>query len=436
MIAALAAGVRRAEARSRELLGISEDLQMERASLGAFAYFRDLFPEASTFSVVCGRGANGGDGLALARHALLAGLCPVVCFPAGEPASDSLASCQLARVRASGGRVVDWAELATDPHASRPVVDAVFGTGLARDVDGIWPEVFAWMSARPVLSLDLPSGVDPDTGRPRAFAVRARATATFGRIKAGLLLDPGRDLAGEVRVVDIGIPERCWEGEDAIQVLDGEWARGRLPPRPRDAHKGVAGRLLLLAGSDELMGAAILAASAALRSGAGLVEVVSTRSVSQRLAGVLPEAMAFAGIGDGVDVQDLTRRAERADAVVAGPGLGTGSDARTALERILSRCTGPLVLDADAINLVAAHPSLSDSFRAVARARGAVATPHPKEASRLLGVPVGQLLSNPLEAARALSGRFGAVAVFKTSTPVVAAPDGRLAVGTAGHPGM
>lgn len=431
MILSLPSACRRAEARARELLSLSEDLQMERASLLAWSFFQELFPGHRTFAVPCGPGSNGGDGLALARHALLDGFRPIVHFPGSEPAPGGLAALQLSRLRALGIHPASRAELVALP-PDVPAVDALFGTGLSRGLSGEFAEASAWLSVRPTLALDLPSGLDGATGRPFDGAVRALATITFGRAKPGLFLDPGREFSGEVRVADIGIPSCCWEGEESLALMDSQWARGCLPRRARGAHKGSAGQCVLLCGSSSYPGALTLSASGALRSGAGLVLAATTAELAASVVQAIPEVLGRTAIGPGHE--PISRILTKADAVLAGPGLGQGDDAIQALAGILESWEGPLVLDADALNLLASRPDLRDLLRG--RKGSLVLTPHPAEAARLLGTSAEELLQDPIESARRLSLEFQAVAVFKTATPVIASPDGELALGVAGHPGM
>jgi NAD(P)H-hydrate epimerase len=422
-----------------ETWGLLEDVLMERASLGAWAMFRGRFAAAEAVVVVCGPGANGGDGMALARHAFVDGIRPVVVGLGREPDPTSAAGRQREILRRLGVEVVPWSEFRDGGAGAgmEHAVDALFGTGLSRALEGQAAEAAAWLSTRQTLALDLPSGLDGATGRASGPCVRAVATATFGRSKPGLHLHPGRDFAGEVRVVDLGLPPASWDfAQGAVELLDGRWARDRLATRPRGTHKGGAGRVFLLCGSNAYPGAAILCASASLRSGAGLVSVGTTDSVVQLVVSAVPEAVASVAVGEAPDAEALRGRVGKADALLAGPGLGTSPQAATALESLLRHARGPVVLDADALNLVASSPELSSLFVSVAASRGGVLTPHPLEASRLLATPTEVLLGDPLQAASLLASRFGCVAVFKTSTPVVASPDGRLAIGVAGHPGM
>lgn len=441
MIVAFPESCRAAERHAMDELGLREDVLMERASLGAWAVFRSTFPGARDFAVVCGPGSNGGDGLALARHARIDGFRPAVVLLGGIPKESSAAGRQLRLLRSFGIAVEDW-DAFRDSRAFQSGqelagVDALFGTGLKRPLEGAFAEAARWLSRRPTLALDLPSGLDGATGRPLGECAKAVATATFGRSKPGLHLHPGREFAGAVHVVGIGLPQASWDVAGTMaHLLDDSWATSRLAPRSRGAHKGNAGRVFLLCGSDAYLGAAILSASAALRSGAGLVQVGSTESVASRIAMAVPEAMGALAVGDSVDLQELSKRIESSSALLAGPGLGKSAHARVALKRLLERAAAPVVLDADALNLCAEHDDLRQDLLRLARGTGVVLTPHPAEASRLLGQGVDSLLADPIRTARELSERFCAVAVFKTATPVVASPDGRVAIGTAGHPGM
>lgn len=441
MIVAFPESCRAAERHSMDELGLREDVLMERASLGAWQVFRSTFPAAREFAVLCGPGSNGGDGLALARHAWCDGFCPAVVMVGAPPKVDSAADRQLRLLRNFGIPVEDWSALRGSRtfQAGQELVgvDALFGTGIKRPLDGVALEAARWLSGRPSLALDLPSGLDGATGRPLGECVKAVATATFGRSKPGLHLHPGREYAGTVHVVGIGLPQASWDVAGAMaELLDDSWAAHRLAPRARGAHKGDAGRVFLLCGSDAYLGAAILSASAALRSGAGLVQVGSVESVASRIAMSVPEAMGTVAVGDSTDLQELSKRIESSRALLAGPGLGKSAQSKVALKRLLERAVAPAVLDADALNLCAEHDDLRQELLRIAQGPGAVLTPHPAEASRLLGEGVDSLLADPIRAVRELSSRFQAVAVFKTATPVVASPDGRVAIGTAGHSGM
>ncbi len=441
MIVQSSSTCRAAETHAMETFGLEEDVLMERASLGAWKIFRHLFPESRRFAVVCGKGSNGGDGLALARHAANDGICPVVVLV--DPQIDPSSACgrQLDLLRKLGIEPVTWQVFRQSEDVSgsglMPGVDALFGTGLRRALEGEALEAACWLSHRPTLALDLPSGLDGSTGRPLGACVKAVATATFGRAKPGLFLHPGRDFAGEVQVVDLGIPEESWGlAGEPIQLLDQDWATGRVAPRSRGAHKGDAGRGFLLCGSDDYFGAAVLASSAALRSGIGLIHVGSTPFVATRLAQIVPEVMGMVAVGGEASRSIVSKQIEAADALLAGPGLGQSPQALDALKGLFKHLNSPLVLDADGLNLCATHPDLQYELVRVSKSHGAVLTPHPKEAARLMESTVEALLADPLQAAKSIAARFGAVVVFKLATPVIASPQGQVAIGIAGHWGM
>lgn len=432
----LPSACRDAERIAREESAIPEDELVERASLGAWKIFKDLVPGLWEFAVVCGPGANGADGLALARHAREDGFRPTVLLVGREPPAGGAFARQLERLQPLGVPASRWTGAPNLP-ADAAAVDAMYGTGLSRPLQGDALDASRWLSARRTLALDIPSGLDGATGRPLGDAVRALATATFGRSKPGLHLHPGREHVGAIHLVDIGIPPSAWaKAGSPIGLLDDRWASKRLAPRPRGAHKGDAGRVFLLCGSDAYPGAAILCTTAALRSGAGLLFVGSTESVVQRLPLAVPEAIALDAMGPGADPDLFASRVAESDALLAGPGLGQGDTALAALRSLLALARSPLVLDADALNLLSLHADLRESFAGLARTRGAVVTPHPGEASRLLGRPVAGILSDPIGGARDLATRLGCVAILKTATPVVASPAGELAIGIAGHSGM
>ncbi len=423
--------MRRAEARAREMLELSEDLQMERASLEAWRVFCEFFPEADRFVVLCGPGANGGDGLALARHAQLNGLHPIIRFPGKLPDPASLAGLQLRRLEHLGIMPAPPEDIGTLPEGT-PFVDALFGTGLSRPLSGVFAEAALQCSQHPGLAIDIPSGLDGRTGQPLGTAVKAKVTVTFGRAKPGLLLSPGREYTGELRVADIGIPPEAWEDAEELTILDDEWAGGQLPPRTRGAHKGTAGKAVLFTGSDAYRGAAVLAGSAALRSGAGLITIASAPSVASSIAWTVPETMGRIVLGP--EAEPWGQILSKASAVLAGPGIGQSEKTADALAELLAVWDGRLVLDADALNLLSLHPEWKSFL--LGRPFPAVLTPHPAEAARLLKRPVPELLEDPVAAARELTEAFHAVTVFKTATPVITAPDGRAAVSIAGHAGM
>ena len=301
------------------------------------------------------------------------------------------------------------------------VIDGLFGIGLARNITGEHAELVAYANRQrcPVLAIDIPSGIQSDTGQVLGCAVRASHTLTFIALKPGLLTGDGPDHCGEVRVAQLGLerlpPAGAWVAAPGL-------FRSVLKPRPRSFHKGLAGSLGILGGAHGMAGAALLAGRAALKMGAGRVYV----GLLDRLAvdyGCLELMLRQV---DDVLGQDL-------DAVVAGPGLGRSEHAATLVGAVLAS-DWPCVLDADALNLIAEDDDLRHACER--RSADTLITPHPGEASRLLNLSVHEIQADRVAAARALARRYNAHALLKGNGSVIAARDGHLFINTTGHPGM
>jgi hydroxyethylthiazole kinase-like uncharacterized protein yjeF len=374
---------------------------------------------------VCGAGNNAGDGLVLARLARAAGLSVTTSLLVAPERFKGPAARAVADCRAAG---VELAPFTPGALGADVIVDALLGTGLSRPVSDEFQAAVEAINAagRPVLALDLPSGLDADSGWPTPVAVRATMTLTFLGLKQGLFLGAAVDYCGELEFAGLELPAG----------LGAEWAtplrrlaygdlRRALPRRPRTAHKGSCGRLLLVGGGPGMPGAIRLAAEAALRVGAGLVYVAThPDSVGSVLAG-RPEIICRS-VSSGVDLEELLRLA---DGVVIGPGLGQSAWALE-LWRSALRTELPAVLDADGLNLLAVHTH---------ERRDWILTPHPGEAARLIkGATVEAVQRDRPAAARALAARHGAVAVLKGPRTLVAAPAAGepLRVCDRGNPGM
>jgi NAD(P)H-hydrate epimerase len=417
---------------------------MERAGKGAAAVVRRRWKRCRTV-IVCGRGNNGGDGFVVARHLRRAGF-PVEVFLAG-PASAVRgdAARMLAAWRRAGGRVRECADAsALDPLRASLVraalvVDALLGTGLNAPVEGLHAAIIDAVnaSAAQILAIDVASGLSSDNGRPLGTAVRATVTATFGHAKVGQVLYPGLEHTGELEIVDIGLRRDAVDTVGAtVHVLEPRTVGALLPRRPRNAHKGTFGHVLVIAGSRGKTGAALLATEGAGRAGAGLVTTASAAILQPTLEGHVREAMTAAlpdgrdgtaALGDGVA---LLRLLEGRDAVVCGPGLGVNPDTRTLVATIVRTARAPLVLDADGLNCVAGTGVLRE------RLGPTVLTPHPGEMGRLLEVTTAEVQADRLRVARQLATRDQVVVVLKGARTVVVAPDGRAAIVPTGNPGM
>lgn len=411
--------VRALDRRAIQELGIPGIELMRRAAAAGFATLRRHWPDARRIAVYCGPGNNGGDGFLLGALALEAE-CQVVLFALTDEAHGDAATART-RFEQAGGRVRQWNEATDLPVADVHVV-ALFGTGLTRAperhvADLIWR---LNRSGQPILALDLPSGLQADTGQCPGEAIKADVTVTFIAHKRGLHTGRASDCVGTLELDTLDLPESLWEGVEPDALL---LRPETLPRRPRDAHKGSNGHVLAIGGESGTAGAIRLCGEAALRAGAGLVSVATREANLFALNAARPELMPH-----GVDgPQSLQPLLERADVLALGPGLGQGAWGH-ALWLTALDAGKPLVLDADGLNLLAREPRRFE--------QPAVITPHPGEAARLLGIAVTEVEADRFAAARALARRYNAVAVLKGAGSLIADPRGRVAVCPWGNPGM
>jgi NAD(P)H-hydrate epimerase len=318
--------------------------------------------------------------------------------------------------------------------------DALLGTGLDRDVEGRYAEAIEFLNHQPfVFAVDIPSGVHGRTGQKMGVAVAADATATFGAVKQGQALYPGRDLCGDLHVIDIGIPPWVMsEVGRSADLLDEAWTFLRMAARPDDYHKGKSGKLLILAGSHEKTGASLLATRGALRSGAGLLTVGTHEAVIPRIAPTINEAMAAHMLSEVPDEnceERLREFLQDMDAVGMGPGIGTSDGSRQALHAVLESDVDAAVFDADALTLLAKEDDYA-KLRGFAQGATVVLTPHPGEMSRLCRCEISEISADPVGKATELADETGATIVLKGAATVVTSPDGRVGINSTGNPGM
>ncbi|HEX7124849.1 MAG TPA: NAD(P)H-hydrate dehydratase [Thermodesulfobacteriota bacterium] len=425
---------------------------MERAGRAAFeAICRRFASEwAGRVALLCGPGNNGGDGFVVARHLVSAGARSVRPLLVGRrdqvrgDAARALAALEAAAPGLLAEAPDEAALVAALPPAVDLAVDALFGTGLARPLEGVHRRAVEWLNGcgAPVVALDLPSGVHAGTGAVLGVAVRARLTVTFGLAKLGLALDPGASLAGRVEVVDIGHPRALLDAAPGDRLLDRDEvapALARLLPRDPAGHKGTYGHVLVVAGAQGTAGAAALAALGALRAGAGLVTVAAPASLRPALETKLWEAMVRPlpegpdGALDASALPLLVELAAARDAVVLGPGLTTRPGAVTVVRELARRVERPLLLDADGLNALGGAEGLA-ALKGAAGPR--VLTPHPGEMGRLLGRTTREVEADRPAAAREAARLSGAIALLKGHRTLVARPDGALAVNSTGNPAM
>ena len=392
--------------------------------------------------VLCGKGNNGGDGFVVARLLLQEGF-PVrvmLCARRADLAGD--AAVHAARFVEAGGEIQELPDAAEVEAAFAEaageyqlVVDALLGTGLSRPpaphitaAIGCVNAVRGGSERLRVVAVDLPSGLESDTGRAPGAVVRADRTVTFGTLKYAHVLPVARALVGEVEVADIGLdPRALREVEGGVQRIERADVRGLLPRRAEEAHKGDSGHLLLVAGALGTAGAAALAGRAALRAGAGLLTIATTTAVRAEVAANLPEAMT--AIYPAWSKEAWHSEAARRSAFVVGPGLGQGASAGRAVDSLLGLAVVPGVVDADGLNLLGQvdRPLRADSA-------GLVLTPHPGEMARLCGITTAAVQSDRLGTARSLAARAQAVVVLKGSGSLVVGPGGEAWLNPTGGP--
>jgi ADP-dependent NAD(P)H-hydrate dehydratase / NAD(P)H-hydrate epimerase len=401
--------------------------------------------------VLCGKGNNGGDGFVVARRLLDLG--PTVYLVGTRADVRGDARLHLGVFERSGGAIeelasaADWESRRERALGADLIVDALLGTGLNQQPSGLVGQVIADLASsarqrsRPLVAVDIPSGIASDTGELAWATVEATLTVTFAAPKYGHVLPPACDRVGELMVTDIGIPRSLLETAELWLLERNDAARVYTPRRP-DAHKGGFGHVLVVAGSVGKTGAAILSGSAALRAGAGLVTVATPAPALPMVAAGPPELMTEAlptGSAGTLQSEAISRAltlAEKRDAMVLGPGLGQGAETREFVRQVVRRSSVPLIVDADGLNALAASPRVPAGLDALRRDRPTVLTPHPGEMARLVGHDTKEVQRRRLEMARALALETGAVVVLKGHRTLVADGSGRTAVNPTGNPGM
>jgi NAD(P)H-hydrate epimerase len=440
-----AAEMREIDRRATEEYGVPSSDLMERAGAGAAeVVIEGGFERGGKATILCGNGNNGGDGFVAARYLKNAG-AEIICWVIGERdelTADTLRN--LIHAEDAGVRVRPYRPEESDDMLRRDLsesaltMDALLGTGSRgrlrepiRRIARLTNE-----TAKRVIALDLPTGMDADSGAIDPDTVRAALTITFGFPKRGMYVLPGREVCGDVVVIDLGYPE------DTIAVSTGVllWNEiaSLLPPRDPRGHKGTFGKIAVVAGSPGMTGAACLAAESAIRSGAGMVKLLVPRALVPVCAAKLTEVMVF-GMPDseGVFAKNAIDAAapflEEADAILLGPGMSTVESARHFVRAILEHNEKPLVLDADGLN------AIQDSKKATTKrlARSAsILTPHAGELARLLGKTIEELVKDHVGSARQAASSFGSEVIFKGAPSVVASPQGAADLCSLGNDGM
>ena len=442
------AQMREADRFTIEEIGIPSLVLMENAGRQVVAAIEAAYEErlAGRVAVLCGRGNNGGDGFVVARTLLQRGV-DVAVFVVGSLAQvrgDARTNLDiLGRLGVTVVEINDeqsWELHFSEISQCTLIVDAIFGTGLKSALRGMMETVVADVNAVgiPVVSVDLPSGLSADTAHLIGDCVQAAMTVTLAAPKIPLVLPPAEAYAGDVVIADIGIPSEIIDGVEGahVELLTPEAVREGIEPRAEDAHKGDFGRVTIVAGSRGKTGAAYLAAMGALRSGAGLVTVATPGSCLPIVASMAPELMTEplaefeAGTVTGEDIERVLELPQ--DVLACGPGLGRTAAAGDFVRTLLDRATVPLVLDADALTVLADDPG-----RLTGREeRAVIITPHPGEMARLIGSSVEEVQANRIGVATDFATTHHVYVVLKGHRTIIATPEGHAYINPTGNPGM
>jgi len=425
--------------------GLSYEQMMENAGSGLAEVIQEEYgflDEAGALGLV-GSGNNGGDTLVALARLAGEGWKTSAAILRARPEHDPL----VARFTEQGGRLYDLSAEADlellgrliEAHAI--LLDGALGTGiklplrgaLAETLDFVRRKIGEMESPPTVLAVDCPSGVDCDSGQAAPQCIPADRTITMAAVKHGLLKFPAYNLVGDLNLVEIGLPDGGWElpawKAAPCFVIAADWVRAALPPRPLDAHKGTFGAALIVAGSANYTGAALLAGKAAYRSGAGLVTLAVPEGLHLALAGHFPEATwLLLPQADGAIAAPAARltleNLDRVTALLVGPGFGLAETSEKFIDRLLDgERLPPLVFDADGLKLLANIPKWYTRLPAPS-----ILTPHPGEMSVLTGLPVREIQASRLETALKFSREWGHVLALKGAFTIVAAPDGRAAI--------
>lgn len=432
--------------------GIPSLLLMENAAWAVVEEIRRNIPNGKEglngrkAVVLVGKGNNGGDGLAVARHLVFQGMDVTVLLFAAQKEFRGDAALNLRLFQGTTGKVfvVEGEKqrrlIRLALAQADVVIDALFGIGMRGALPSLIEEYVDEVNCSPgwVVSIDIPSGVEANTGKVYRTAVRAQTTVTFGLPKWGLFLGEGPEYCGRVVVDPISIPESYLmeEGISTFVLMD-EDVRNIIPVRQLKGHKGTHGKGILVAGSQGMSGAAVLAGQGALRSGIGLLQVVTPLGIAKEVDAGITEATVWSAPGaDSLNEEAwpvVLKQAEKAKALAVGPGLSQNIDFVSVLEEILKNISCPVVLDADALNLI----GLDSGLLALRSGRGElILTPHPGEMARLCQCSIEDIERNRLEIAVAKAVEWEAVVVLKGSVTIIASPDGRAFFNPTGNPGL
>lgn len=370
------------------------------------------------YLIVCGKGNNGGDGIVAARFLHEAGKKVFIALTSNEDLLSHDAKINFEKIK----NKIKYLKLEKEDNkdfieilaSSNTVIDSLLGTGSHSKLSGLYEWIIKSIneSNKTVISCDIPSGVNPDSGHVTTGAIRANETVTFAYPKLGLMVYPGKKYAGTIKTVDIGLPEL----KTNSFLLDDEFVKNNFPKRPADSNKGNYGKTLLVSGSKKYPGAALLSSKAASSIGSGLTMLASTKEVLSKITAVTPEVTHVE-----FTLSKILEESLNATVIVIGPGLTTEPEIKELVQSLITKVNIPIVLDADGINAVVGRKDIVKKIK-----KEAVLTPHPKEFARLLGITVEEVLENKIELAKSTAKDLKCTIVLKGPGTVIASKDGKI----------
>jgi hydroxyethylthiazole kinase-like uncharacterized protein yjeF len=422
--------------------GISPLVLMENAAIGICKTIMEGYaPDpAFTVAVICGRGNNGGDGMALARHLVNNGIRTKVLLAKGSKLLTPEAETNCRILKRTSIPIHEFSSpdkvFKETLGAASLIIDCLFGTGLTRDVEGFYRQAITFINnlKKPVVAVDIPSGINSDTGEVMGDAIKAQLTVALGAPKPGHLFFPGREYRGALEVSDISLPRSFYDSPTPYNWLQEDEVKGLLKKRRQNTHKGSYGHLAIIGGSPGKTGAPCMSGMAAMRSGAGLATVICSRSLNPVFESKLLEVMTFPvddvdGFMSQLALDSIRDFLKDKDCVVLGPGLSASSVTEILFGSLFKSISIPAVVDADGLNLLAGKKKLLKNKKIIL-------TPHPGEMARLSGNSISEVLKNPVQIASDFAREYGVHVVLKSSTTVLAAPGGSVHISTYGNAGM
>jgi NAD(P)H-hydrate epimerase len=448
MILVNAAEMQEMDRRTIESFGLPGRVLMENAGRGATRFLLEQFPDLKNkrFGIVAGRGNNGGDGFVIARYLAQSDI-PVDVYLLAEcntVKGDAAANLKLLDpLKVPVTEIPDEASFKAHQSEMEDLdiwFDAILGTGLRSDVKGYFRNVINYINGlnKPIFAVDIPSGLNSDTGQPCGVCIRAEATATFAFAKIGHMVYPGADYTGRLKIVDIGIPPYIAKNIGPRQfMLTADLIGSYLIHRPPDAHKGTAGHLLVVAGSTGKTGAAAMTSVSALRAGAGLVTLGIAESLNAILESQMLEAMTTplpeiqTGILGESAFETIEKLMPGKKCLAIGPGMGQAVETKRLIRKIIQTSDIPVVVDADGLNNLAGQVQILQGAKAPI-----ILTPHPGEMARLLDANVAFVQQDRINCTREFAVNYKVHVVLKGARTVIAHPDGRVFINPTGNAGM